>query len=59
MKLKTGSENNLKPELVINAFYNYLNEEFSQFDINTERLEIYGKREDEIIPLLDFGSEIN
>lgn len=58
MKLVTGSENNLKPELVIDAFYQYLGLERGEFDIMNERLEIYGKKDDELIALEDFGTDI-
>ena len=58
LKLVTGSENNLKPELVIDAFYEYLGLKRGEFDIMSERLEIYGKKEEKLISLEDFGTNI-
>lgn len=59
LKLATGSENNIKPELVIDAFCDYLSVQRKTFDIMSERLEIYGKSENgENIPLEDFGKDI-
>lgn len=59
LKLATGSESNLKPELVMQAFCEYLGVEQKPFSILSERLEIYGKGEDgELIALEDFGENI-
>ena len=59
MKLMTGSENNLKPELVMEAFYQYIGRELNKFEIQVCRLETYGKDGDRIIPLMDFGTDIS
>lgn len=58
LKLAAGSENNLKPELVMQAFYEYLGLTLGSFDIVSERLEIYGKSGDELISLEDYGEDI-
>lgn len=58
LKLAAGSENNLKPELVLHAFYTYEGLVMGKFDIMIERLELYGKSGDDIIPLEDFGEDI-
>ena len=59
LKLVTGSENNLKPELVMQAFTAYAGIELPPFGLLTERLELYGKTETgELIPLEAFGTEI-
>lgn len=68
MKLSTGSAQNLKPELVMDAFYKYLGEEMNEFALNITRLEVYGldiTKDDsgniintEIIPLEKFGEII-
>lgn len=59
LKLATGSESNLKPELVMSAFYDFLGLELGNFDIMSERLEIYGKSaDDKLMPLEDFGQDI-
>lgn len=58
LKLATGSENNLKPELVISAFYEFLGLTLNKFDIMSKRLEIYGNLENKLVPLEDFGHDI-
>lgn len=58
LKLAAGSENNLKPELVMQAFYEYLGLTLGSFDIVSERLEIYGRSGDELISLEDYGEDI-
>ena len=68
MKLSTGSAQNLKPELVMEAFYKYLGEEMSEFALSITRLEVYGQNivkdssgniiKEEIIPLEKFGEII-
>ena len=58
MKLATGSANNLKPELVKQAFSAYADFELKEFSLIVERLEIYGMSEDKLIPLEDFGEDI-
>ncbi len=58
MKLATGSANNLKPELVMQAFSDYADFELKEFSLIVERLEIYGMSEDKLIPLEDFGEDI-
>lgn len=68
MKLSTGSAQNLKPELVMDAFYKYLGEEMNEFALNITRLEVYGQnitKDDsgniintKIIPLEKFGEII-
>ncbi len=62
LKLATGSVNNLKPELVLKAFYQYLNREFPVFAYSVSRLEVYGNAGSEakpdLKPLDFFGEEI-
>ena len=68
MKLSTGSVENLKPELVMDAFYKYLGCEMSEFALNICRLEVYGLNQikdiegniinEELIPLEKFGEII-
>lgn len=58
LKLAAGSENNLKPELVMQAFYEYLGLTLGSFDVVSERLEIYGRSGDELISLEDYGEDI-
>lgn len=60
MKLATGSANNLKPELVMQAFSEYAGFELQEFALMVERLEIYGLNDkEELIPLEDFGKDID
>ncbi|WMJ88139.1 TIGR03936 family radical SAM-associated protein [Anaerocolumna sp. MB42-C2] len=60
MQLATGSVNNLKPELVMEAFCNYAEVEFKPFAFQVHRLEVYADLSDEnnrkLIPLDRFGS---
>lgn len=58
MKLATGSANNLKPDLVMQAFSNFCNFELNEFALLVERQEIYGIIDDKLIPLEDFGEVI-
>ena len=68
MKLSTGSVENLKPELVMEAFYKYLGCEMSEFALKICRLEVYGLNiikndsgeiiKEDLIPLEKFGEII-
>lgn len=58
MKVMTGSANNLKPELVMQAFCNFIQKELGPFDLLIERLETYGQTEDQYIPLIEYGEVI-
>lgn len=62
MKLCTGSTDNIKPELVIQAFYAYLNMTMPEFAIVIHRNEIYGDVGEEgiheFVSLEDLGEEI-
>ena len=55
MKLSNGSVNNLKPELVMEAFCNYINVEYNPFAWQLHRLEVYESlcpvNEDEAVDL--------
>ncbi|MGB8453836.1 MAG: TIGR03936 family radical SAM-associated protein [Anaerocolumna sp.] len=55
MQLATGSVNNLKPELVMEAFSQYTGEEFQEFAYQVHRLEVYSDQGDgtniKLIPL--------
>lgn len=51
MSLACGSEENLKPELVMEAFCNYLSLEFNKFAYQIHRIETYAKDNEELIPL--------
>ena len=62
MKLSTGSQTNIKPELVLEAFYHSKGEEYPVFAFQVEREEVYGDEGDEtfhkFIPLLEYGADI-
>ncbi len=55
LKLKTGSVSNLKPELFMKAFSNFLNKEFDGFSIEINRIELYDL---DLKPLEDAGEDI-
>ncbi len=59
MRLCTGSVDNIKPELVIEAFYRSLGLELPEFALQIHRKEIYAdKATQDFIPLEDLGEEI-
>ncbi len=62
LKLASGSVNNIKPELVVQAFYAYLGKDFNELALLITRLEVYGNNgtleEPNFIPLEDFGKEV-
>jgi hypothetical protein len=58
MQLATGSASNLKPELVMQAFYQYAGLAYTPFCIESKRLEIYGEQDGRLLPLEAFGTEI-
>lgn len=55
MQLSAGSVNNLKPELVMEAFCQYVNIEFNEFAYQMHRIEVYADLGDEdnkkLVPL--------
>lgn len=58
LQLSTGSVENLKPESVIDAFFSFLGREFDEYMLLIERTEVYGLKDDKLIPLEDFGEDI-
>lgn len=62
MQLSSGSSDNIKPELVLEAFYNTKGQTFSGLSVQIQREEVYGNTGDEeqrvLIPLEDFGEDI-
>lgn len=63
MKLAAGSIDNLKPELVIKAFYDYKQWELSQFALMVHRTDMYAdigsETERQLISLENLGEDIN
>ena len=62
MQLAAGSANNLKPELVMEAFEGYLGREWNAFAFEVNRVEIYADLETDpgrkFISLEDLGEDI-
>lgn len=62
MQLATGSVNNLKPELVMDAFAQYLGEEPKPFGLLVHRLEVYAdlgnEKKRRLVSLEDLGEDI-
>ena len=58
MKLVTGSAENLKPQLVMEAFCHYLGYDYNPSGFQYHRLETYLKKEGELLPLGSVGWEI-
>lgn len=59
LKVSTGSVDNLKPNLVMEAFCNFLDKEFSDFAFTYHRLETYMRNKNqELVPLAEAGSVI-
>lgn len=62
MQVSTGSSNNIKPELVMEAFYHSLGEEYPPFAMQIQREEVYADLGDEnerkLMPLEALGEDI-
>lgn len=62
MQLMTGSVTNIKPELVMNAFCQYLDVPFNEFAYQYHRLEVYADlgtpEEKKLVTLDDLGTEV-
>lgn len=58
LKVCTGSSDNLKPELALMAFYEFLGEKLAPSSILLHRLDIYGKTKDALVPLGEMGEDI-
>lgn len=58
LKLSAGSVNNLKPELVMQAFYEFMGLEYEPFAIEVKRMEIFGEENGQLIPLEKYGTVI-
>lgn len=59
LKVCTGSTNNLKPELVLQAFYEFLSLEYQEFAFQIHRLDVYAQDEKQgFLPLDALGEDI-
>ncbi len=52
MKVSAGSANNLKPELVMETYYQWRGQECPEFAFHIQREEVYGNTGDEVTPVL-------
>lgn len=57
MQVSTGSTDNIKPELVMEAFYQAKQWEYPRFTFQIQREEVYGQDSEEMIPLEEFGED--
>lgn len=53
-----GSSDNLKPELVLESLFGYMNIPYNANAIQIHRLDVYAKEGDKFVSLLDMGEEI-
>ena len=58
MKLVTGSSDNLKPQLVMEAFCNYLGYDYNPMGFQYHRLETYLEQDGKLLPLGAVGREV-
>lgn len=58
LRLKCGSVDNTKPELVLGAFYAFLHMEFDPFEIQCKRLDLLTEINETFVSLDDIGREI-
>lgn len=58
LKVCTGSTDNLKPEMVLEAFYAFLGEEFNPFRIQIHRIDVYGMQDGALVSLGEMGENI-
>ncbi len=59
MRLAAGSAANLKPELVMEAFAEYLGTELPEYGLLINREELYAQLSQDFIPLNDLGRDID
>ena len=58
MKLVTGSSDNLKPQLVMEAFCNYLGYDYNPMGFQYHRLETYLEQDGKLLPVGAVGREV-
>jgi len=58
-RLCSGSTDNIKPELVLEDYFQYFGESFDPLDFERKRLEVYGRDGEELKPLSAFGAELS
>ena len=57
--LATGSEQNLKPDLVMEAFLTYMGEKSEENPMHYHRIDVYAKDGGKLVPLEALGKEIH
>ena len=58
INLSTGSTDNLKPELVLASFYEYLGLGFDPLSIQIHRIDVYGRIDEKLVSLGQMGEII-
>lgn len=58
MSVSTGSETNIRPELVLEAFYSYMGWKFEENKFQIHRMEVYCKSDEQYLPLGMMGENI-
>ena len=59
LKVCTGSTDNLKPEMVLEAFYVFLGEEWNPFHVQIHRIDVYGMPDGAPVSLGEMGENID
>ena len=58
-KVSTGSVDNVKPELLLEAFYRYLELPYNEMQFQIHRVDVYARKEDGTLFALDeMGDDI-
>ena len=58
LKVSAGSADNLKPELFLTAFYKFLGQEFDPLSVQIHRLDVYARKNGEMVSLGEMGEII-
>jgi radical SAM-linked protein len=58
LSVTTGSETNIRPELVVNAFYDFIGKDFIENQFQIHRQEVYTNVNDQFLPLGSMGEDI-
>ncbi len=58
LKVSTGSTDNLKPELVLSTFFEWLGQDFHPLSIQNHRIDVYGKKDGALVSLGEMGEII-
>ena len=59
LKVSAGSADNLKPELFLTAFYKFLGQEFDPLSVQIHRLDVYARKNGEMVSLGEMGEIIS